>query len=946
MLGSPARSVWAKSPNEHGAWLPLWQHMDDSADIAGGLFDHWLPRRVVELLAAPFHGEVGAARTAVAFLAGLHDLGKATPAFAVQDRVLAERMRELGLPMPASELDLVDRQQVYHSLAGHHLLQRWLVDQGWSRKLARAWAVVLGGHHGVPPDSVSETQGAPAVHPKLYGQGMWQQVQAELIERMVARTGAQGYLDAWRGAELSAQFQVLATAMVIMSDWIASNEALLPFSAGRLPEVAETTRRAQLALQRLGLPAPWRPAGIPDSVAEFFAARFQLPPGAAPRPVQYQACEVVRAMAEPGLVIIEAPMGEGKTEAALAAAEIMSQRWAAGGLQIALPTQATSDAMFDRVIHWLDAMGDHTQMVGAITLSHGKARFNRLFAGLVTAGRLADIGCDEDFGAERGCPLEHAVVAHAWLSGRKKSQLANFVIGTIDQVLFAALKSRHLMLRHLGLAGKVVVLDEVHAYDVFMNSYLTRVLTWLGAYGVPVLALSATLPPERRHALLSAYQQGRSVAGSATPPAPCAQPVQDSTGYPVLSWTEQGCLRSRDVAPSGRTTTVSIDALGGGAQDDLEALTALLQDALSDGGCALVVRNTVRRVLQTAEVLAHSFPGEVTVAHSRFIAADRMDNDSALLDHFGAPGRAVRRPARHIVVASQVVEQSLDVDFDLLITDLAPVDLVLQRMGRLHRHQRGAGQSERPVKLRSARTYIAGADFGVQPPALERGASRYVYGAYPLLCAAAVLSPRLGSTVQLPDDIPLLVGQAYAQTVAVPAGWSAALAEAHRHWCAETQRRTENAKSYQISEPTPAGRAIAGWVSGSVGEADDASQGQGQVRDGTPSLEAILVEQRGCGEWVTPTWLPVGQGGVVVPREHTPSEEIASILASCAVRLPVELSDATCERALWSRTPKPWAQSALIYRLPVVVVGADNLATINDRKIRYTRHRGLERLDT
>jgi len=480
VLSTAARSVWAKSLNDDGAWLPLWQHMDDAADIAGGLFDAWLAAPVVEVLAAPFRGDLAAARIAVIFLAGLHDVGKATPAFAVQDEILAQRMRDHGLDMP-TKVELVDRRQVYHSLAGHHLLSSWLVNRGWSKGLAGTWAVVLGGHHGVPPDPFSVTGGAPSAYPTLYGAGVWEQVQRELIDRMATRSGADGYLDGWGNVELSAQFQVVATGLVIISDWIASNESLLPFIGGRLPEVSENKDRGRRALDRLALPPPWQPVNTPDTVADLFAARFRLPEGAQPRPVQHAACDVVEAMSEPGLVIIEAPMGEGKTEAALAAAEIMSRRWGAGGLQVALPTQATSDAMFDRVIDWLDAMGQNNQTVGAITLSHGKARFNRLFQGLVRSGRLADIGCDEDFGFDRWHHLEHAVVAHSWLSGRKKSQLANFVVGTIDQLLFAALKSRHLMLRHLALAAKVVLLDEVHAYDVFMNSYLTKVLTWLGA---------------------------------------------------------------------------------------------------------------------------------------------------------------------------------------------------------------------------------------------------------------------------------------------------------------------------------------------------------------------------------------------------------------------------------------------------------------------------------
>ena len=945
MLSTAARSVWAKSLNDDGAWLPLWQHMDDSSDIAGGLFDGWLSPSVVELVASPFGGDVAAARAAVTLLAGLHDLGKATPAFAVQDEVLAQRMREHGLDMPATKEQLVDRRQVYHSLAGHHLLSRWLVDQGWPKGLATTWAVVLGGHHGVPPDAFSLNEGARSAYPKLYGQGVWEEVQRELTEHVAARTGAAGYLDVWREVELSAQFQVVATGLVIISDWIASNEALLPFLRGRLPEASDRTGRGLQALDRLALLPPWQPVDIRNMVDGLFAARFQFPAGAGPRPVQRVAYEVAEAMSEPGLVIIEAPMGEGKTEAALAAAEIMSRRWGAGGLQVALPTQATSDAMFDRVIQWLDTMGEANQTVGAITLSHGKARFNRLFQGLIRPGRLAEIGCDEDFGGDRRHLPKHTVVAHSWLSGRKKSQLANFVVGTIDQVLFAALKSRHLMLRHLALAGKIVVLDEVHAYDVFMNSYLTRVLTWLGAYHVPVIALSATLPPERRRTLLDAYQRGWTGDRSPTAAEPSGQ-VSGDVGYPVITWTAGVDVHSRDVAPSSRKTTVSIAALGGGAVDDLDDLAALLQDALSDGGCALIVRNTVRRVLRTAAFLEGSFPDEVTVAHSRFIAADRLRNDDDLLDRFGPAGRAVHRPTRRIVVASQVVEQSLDVDFDLLITDLAPIDLILQRMGRLHRHARGRGQSHRPPKVRSARTYIAGADFTRQPPVLEPGASRYVYGAYPLLCAAVVLLPRFGSSIQLPDDIPVLVSQAYGQTINAPHSWSTALAEARRRWLADTSRRVEKAKNFQISDPPAAGTAILGWVSGSVGEADDEAQGQGQVRDGPPSVEAILLQESESGDWSTPAWLPEGQASLPVPRNRTPSDDRASVMASCTLRLPLELSDAESEQALWSITPEPWIRSPLIYRLPVVVIGDDGLGTINARRIRYTRRLGLEVLDS
>ncbi|GAB3552950.1 CRISPR-associated helicase Cas3/CRISPR-associated endonuclease Cas3-HD [Actinopolyspora lacussalsi] len=943
-LSESARAVWAKSTNAEGDWLPLWRHMDDAADVAGWLFDHWLASSVVRLLAAEFGGDAAAARGAVMFLAGAHDVGKATPAFAVQDTGLAQRMRELGLYMPTTKRDLPDRQLAHHTVTGHHLLIGWLLEKGWGKSSARAWGIVLGSHHGVPLDSDSEN--TPANFPGLYGTGVWNTVQRELLERVAVRSGAAERLDQWRELKLSAAFQVLATALVIVSDWIASNEDLLPFLRGQLPEVSEDAERIERALGELRLPEPWRSSGGPDSVAELFRTRFQLPEDAQPRPVQHAACELARTASEPGLIIVEAPMGEGKTEAAFGVSEIMAARWGLGGVLVALPTQATSDAMFDRVVGWLDAMGAEDQQVGgAVTLSHGKARFNRLFQGLVRQGRRpSQIGCDEE--RHR---TSHAVVAHSWLSGRKKSQLANFMVGTIDQLLFAGLKSRHLMLRHLGLAGKVVVLDEVHAYDVYMNSYLTKVLTWLGAYRVPVVALSATLPAERRRALLEAYQQGREYGpGGANGQEPAAFPaeVDGDPGYPLLSWSDGNRVDTRVVEPSGRRTEVSLHALGGSVDDDLDELTSLLRDSLSEGGCVVVVRNTVRRVLETARRLEREFPGEVTVAHSRFVTADRMRKDSELLDEFGAPDRAVRRPGRRIVVSSQVIEQSLDVDFDLLVTDLAPVDLVLQRMGRLHRHQRGVEQGDRPAKLRSAHAYLAGVDLTQGPPVLEEAAARHIYGTYWLLRSAAVLQPRLGCGIALPEDIATLVQRAYGHEQVEPDDWQEAVSEAWKKWQEHSEERESKASDFQIAAPTKAGKAIVGWISANVGESDDGSQGQGQVRDGAPSLEVILLQHDAAGNWFTPDWLPRGTGKLPVPREETPADDLAQVMASCSLRLPLVFSNAEAEEELWQTTPEAWEQSPLIYQLPVLLVDQHGWARIADRQIRYTPDTGLEVYDS
>ncbi|NDL56611.1 CRISPR-associated helicase Cas3' [Phytoactinopolyspora mesophila] len=937
-LDVAARSVWAKSRNGAGEWLPLWQHMDDSADVASRLFDDWLAPSAATLIARDFGADRDSARCAVRFLAGVHDIGKATPAFAVQDQWLGHRMSRHGLITPSTKAELDERTRAHHTVTGHHVLKRWLTARGWSGRSASAWAVVVGGHHGVPPDDTGLTC-TPAGYPLLYGEGLWHDVRNELLERQAERSGAAELLDVWASVRLSQQTQVLLTGLVIMADWIASNEKLFSFRAGELPDVVDETARAQRALATLKLPTPWRPKTWGEDTSALFMERFAFPGGASPRPVQNAAVEVVRTTSEPGILVIEAPMGEGKTEAALAAAELLAERYGAGGLLMALPTQATSDAMFARVVDWLDTMGSTDQKIGAsVMLTHGKKRFNRLFHGLMQAGWLHEIGRDE----ERK-KTEHAVVAHSWMAGRKTAQLANFTIGTIDQLLFAGLRSRHLMLRHLGLAGKVVVIDEVHAYNPFMSSYLMRVLTWLGAYGVPVVALSATLPGERRRELVEAYQRGRArLTGDDT--AQSAVEVDGDIGYPVLTWTDGSTVGTRVTEPSGRGTTVYLEALDvDEAGDDTESLVSTLREALSDGGNVLVVRNTVRRVLATAQRLEEVFPGEVTVTHARFITADRVRKDEELLDMFGSPRRAKERPRRHVVVASQVVEQSLDVDFDLLVTDLAPVDLVLQRLGRVHRHQRGEGQRERPAKVRRARAYIGGTDFTQSPPVLEPLAARYVYSAHVLYRAAAALRPHLGGELDLPDDIAPVVQQAYGPGDLGPPEWQAAMAAAATAWRERVDRWQAEADTFQILDPGQPGQAITGWVAASAGEADDDdATGQGQVRDGAPSLEAMVIQFGADGRVRTPPWLTEGRGGLEIPRDSAPNDDLGEVMISCAIRLPLDFSNADDEEAIWMATPPAWEQSPLVYRLPALFVDEEGWGEVNGRRVRYTAQRGLE----
>ncbi|MGW5876007.1 CRISPR-associated helicase Cas3' [Nocardiopsis terrae] len=951
-LSEAARRVWAKHDFDSDGWLPLYRHMADSAFVAGQLWDKWLPGQVRSLIASALPEGEADARLLTVWLAATHDIGKATPAFACQVEHLADDMRAHGLDMPLQK-QMADRRLAPHGLAGQLLLRDWLVEHhGWRLRDTHQLTVIAGGHHGVPPTNTAITD--LDEHPELLrtpgSAPAWQQAQTELLDTAAHATGAAERLAHWRTTKLPQTAQVLLTALVITADWIASNSDYFPYFPG---ERGTDPERSEQAWRLLDLPRQWDPQKPRGTAAELFADRFDLPAGALPRPVQEQAVEAARNMTGPGLMIIEAPMGEGKTEAALTAAEILAADTCAGGCFVALPTMATSNAMFARFTHWLNHLPGMPEEAASIFLAHSKAHLNQEFSRYLGGG--ARLAADTDRDSD-GPPGAAALVAHRWLRGRKKGMLSSFAVGTVDQLLFTGLKSKHLALRHLALAGKVVVIDEAHAYDTYMNAYLDRALAWLGRYGVPVIVLSATLPARRRRELAQAYTGASPRTGGEHG----YEAVGAADAYPLITTAEPGTApRLYTPAASGRATDVLVEPLG----DDPATLTERLERELADGGCALVIRNTVARVHETAAHLRDHFgDASVTVAHSRFLDLDRTARDEQLLREYGPPTEGAEpggtRPARHIVVASQVVEQSLDVDFDLLVTDLAPLDLVLQRTGRLHRHPRGEGQSRRPPRLRTARCLVTGVDWAETPPRPVRG-SRTVYGGYPLLRALAALRPHLEAdtdsarTLRLPDDISPLVQAAYRDTDnhadIAPADWTTALDEARAAQEAEQADKATRARTFLLDPAARDGRAVIGWVDAGVGEADDSQSGKAQVRDTGESLEVLVARRCADGTATTVPWLSGGRGGLPLPTESVPAPGAARALAASGLRLPYQftLTGQMIERTIteletdlvdaWQTKEAHWIAGEL-----VLFLDEDDRAELAGHRLHYTESDGLE----
>jgi CRISPR-associated endonuclease/helicase Cas3 len=492
--------------------------------------------------------------------------------------------------------------------------------------------------------------------------------------------------------------------------------------------------------------------------------------------------------------------------------------------------------------------------------------------------------------------------ATEWFLPKKRALLAPYGVGTVDQALMAVLQVRHVFVRLFGLAGKPVVIDEVHAYDTYMTGLLERLLEWLGALGSPVVLLSATLPSGRREQLLAAYSRG--MGSTAEPP-----PVPP---YPRVTWVGASASGAEHAEPSERSVrSLAIERV----EDSTEALSSALAQALQGGGCAAVICNTVARAQEVYRELSVSFePGtELGLFHARFLEKDRRSIEEECLRRFGPPNASTERPSRFVLVATQVIEQSLDVDFDVMFTEFAPVDLLLQRAGRLQRHDRGP---RTPV----LRILWPGTDEGGLPRFQD--GTRAVYEKHILLRTWHALRER--PAIAIPGDVQELVDLVYRDDEAVPAGADAALATRwHNTWkemAADRDREEDEAKTRRLGSPL-AERSIERFLTDPREEDEDLHPAlQALTRLAEPSFNVVLAP-----------------AGYELPAE--PGEK--------DVRFLLERSVSVSHRGLVPvlrelQPPVAFQKRAALRRHRLVVLEGSGSATVGRWRLTYSSETGLE----
>lgn len=601
--------------------------------------------------------------------ARLHDVGKAYPPF--QAKLYKNILGDAWRRMP--ELAKADAEQESR-IGGHAAVSRaCLAALGAPAALAR----IVGAHHARNISDVAESA--------LNGGPLWQELRRLICRRLLGESSG------W--PDIAPRHERMLCGLTITADWIASGPLFDDPGEDWRPLV-------ERAVDEAGFRWPGVRPGL--SFADIFSF--------APRPAQTAFYE---AVCGPGVFVLEAPMGMGKTEAALYAAYRLLARGRACGLYFALPTQLTSNRIHERVNAFLERILDGG---GPAMLLHGMAWLERF--------RQQRMG-------------EEAAPGQAWFSVGRRGILAPFGVGTVDQALMSALNVHFGALRTFGLAGKVVILDEVHSYDAYTGSILDALTAQLRELGCTVIILSATLTARRRASLLPGATAG-------------------SDAYPLISAAPNDA-QAREIRCEGGAAAEVV--LSHPSEED--AVEEALERA-ERGERVLWLENTVAEAQERYRLLAAraaAMPGLAAgLLHSRFTPADRERQEARWTD-FLHPKAPQRGRTGGIVVATQVAEQSLDLDADMLISRFCPTDMLFQRLGRLWRH---GERTPRPADARRRACLLhPGLEEAGENPKAAFGPSGHVYAPYVLWRSLEVWQGR--AAVRLPEDIRPLLEATYAE---------------------------------------------------------------------------------------------------------------------------------------------------------------------------------------
>ncbi|MBA4376538.1 MAG: hypothetical protein C0401_10260 [Anaerolinea sp.] len=720
--------LWGKTEhnnNDPKVFHPILFHMLDVGHVAQALLNSSGSARWRRVLSHSLGIPPNRLGDWLPWFVAMHDIGKVSAAFQMINKNQYNRLRQEGFSFDG----WIANWDVQHAVISQLYFADELTNDAIApEKVVNAWSEAFGGHHGRyqhPDGDIKPARQKLAFEPAEWK--ICRKATAYLLHKVFVKDSLENIN---RPEHYSAAVMAM-TGFTILCDWIGSDDRYFrPEPNTQFDEYVHKSRqRAQKAITDSGLLAN-AAVTVPADVRLLFHDLGEL------RPLQLAVNEIPDELLKvPSLTIIEAPTGEGKTEAALALAHRISQATGTEELYYALPTMATSNQMFGRLqTHLRERLG----LLASVKLVHGQAfLMEEELLEELPAALIQPLG-------NGGVPKQSEVSETiSWFNTKKRALLAPFGIGTIDQAELASLNVKHAALRMMGLAGKVVIVDEVHAYDTYMTTIIERLLRWLATMNASVILLSATLPIGRRKLLAEAFGVKLDL------------PAGENDMYPsLLVLSSQGIFhKSPHVWQPDRTIELSELHFG---DDDAPAKAEWLLKAIENGGCACWMTNTVRRAQRIYEELQKTLqqtPHDIKLdlLHSQYPLDERQRRESDLTAKYKRGGN---RPRQGIVVGTQVLEQSLDLDFDVMVSDLAPVDLLLQRSGRLHRHE-----CQRPAAHATPRLWI---NYEITPDGERKpGTDRTIYPEFIMRQTHLILQNLMPKQWSLPKQYRPLIEEVY-----------------------------------------------------------------------------------------------------------------------------------------------------------------------------------------
>ena len=679
---------WGKADENYSGepkWHPLAYHCLDVAAVASAWWDAnpSIQRTFLASFQVP-QSLTTQLRAWIIFFVALHDLGKYDVRFQLKaPDAIAAAWRSLG--SNDHGLSINDIRAFDHGWAGFAWARceyrKWINAEDaecekWEQWLP--WLAAVTGHHGDFPENSMDGLVLDTDEEIIRHDCQAREEFVTELEGMFLKPTGLSLNDNPPACSLSGQH--LLAGFCAVCDWIGSNTDVFEY------EYIDSDVRGyfERCCQRIREKYVLKGFGLLESPAVYKGIKELLKPNEIPRGVQV---EVDNLPMKTGLTLIEAPTGSGKTEAALAYAWQLLDHGLADSIVFALPTQATANAMLERI----EALASKMFGTANVVLAHGKRNFSHEFKNLMARGERTTAQGKE----------EATVQCAGWLANsRKRVFLGQLGVCTVDQVLLSVLPVRHKFVRGFGLNKSVLIVDEVHAYDAYMHGLLGEVLRRQKETGGSVLLLSATLPEGVRKKLFDAWE----TSGIENPPYPAiwhaAQDVADCRTIPTKQLPKRhevgiDCVKLPDAFPN-------------------EAIIQKIVEAAKEGTRVAVILNLVDDAQRLARLLRNNTQIAVDVFHARYRFIDRQAKESAVYDNYG---RNATRTSGRILVATQVVEQSLDLDFDWMLTQICPVDLFFQRLGRLHRHKQ-----TRPIGFETPRCTVISVD------GEDYGTHKLIYG--------------------------------------------------------------------------------------------------------------------------------------------------------------------------------------------------------------------------